>query len=163
VTLDGEPFATQLDGRPIEVDPGTHVLRGFFPGARTVELTVVVRATEKDRVIRLDLPRPAPVIPPPAPRAPEAPPSQAWPPVATYVFGGVGALALGSFAYFGLSGKFQESHLSSTCRPNCSDDDINGVRRSYLAADISLGVAVVAIGVATWFALTTRQSPRPAR
>jgi hypothetical protein len=156
VTIDGQPLATQLDGRPLDVDPGRHVVRGEFSGGRSVEITVVVRATEKDRVIRLDLPAaPPPSVPPPQAEAPRA-----GPPVVTYVLAGVGALALGSFAYFGLSGKFEESHLASTCRPNCAEDDIRGVRRSYLAADVSLGVALVAIGVATWFAL---QSPRPAR
>jgi hypothetical protein len=164
VTLDGQPFATKLDGRPIDVDPGSHVVRGQFPDGRAVELTVVVRATEKDRVIRLDLPRRAErPPPPPPPPPPPQPPAAEGPPVFTFVIGGIGVVGLASFAYFGLTGRFQESRLASRCAPNCSEDDLNGVRRSYLAADISLGVAIVAIGAATWFALTARQGPRPAR
>jgi hypothetical protein len=154
VTLDGGLLTTQLDGRPIVADPGPHTLGAEFPGGRRIELKVVLRATEKDRLIALDLPpapppAPKPIAPAPAPKA-----SRHGLPLATWVLGGVGVVALGSFGAFALSGRSRESHLDSTCRPNCSQDDLAGVHRSYLAADISLGVAIVAVGVATWFALT---------
>jgi hypothetical protein len=150
VTLDGELLTTQLDGRPLEVDPGNHVFRGVFSDGRIAESRVIVRATEKDRVVQIDL---APSPPRAAPPATVVPAPRGGPPLATFLFGGLGAIALGSFAYFGLGGKADESRLASACRPNCAADDLNDVHRSYLAADISLGVAIVAIGAATWIAL----------
>jgi hypothetical protein len=155
VTLDGRPLASALDGRPIEVDPGRHVFRGEYSGGRSAEVSVVVRATEKDRVIRLDLP-PAPPPPPPAAGGQTSQEAKGgWPPL-VYVLGGVGVAALGSFGFFAIHGRSDESHLSSTCRPNCAEADLASVRRSYVVADISLGVAVVALGAATWVLLSGR-------
>jgi hypothetical protein len=56
VTLDDAPFATVLDGKPIAVDSGPHVLRFQREGAAAVELKLLVRAGEKARVVSVDLP-----------------------------------------------------------------------------------------------------------
>ncbi|MDB4933813.1 MAG: hypothetical protein JWP87_785 [Labilithrix sp.] len=161
VTLDGALLTKQLDGRPLEVDPGSHVFRGEFANGRIVESRVVVRATEKDRFVRLDLavraPEPA-EAPPPAVR-PASSASSSGPPLGVILLGSLGAVALGSFAYFGLRGRADESDLAATCGHKCGADDVSGVRRSYLVADISLGVAIIALGAATYLALTSRRSP----
>jgi hypothetical protein len=39
------------------------------------------------------------------------------------------------------------------CAPRCSHDDRDEVLRDYRIADVSLGVAVVALGVGLWLAL----------
>jgi len=51
VTFDGEPFATRLDGKPIPVDGGEHVLRFERDGSAPVEQKVIVRAGEKSRIV----------------------------------------------------------------------------------------------------------------
>jgi len=157
VTIDGEVLTTKLDGRPLDVDPGEHVFRGQFPGGRVAEARVILRAAEKDRVVALDLPRPLVGPPTATPSEPvPVPTSRSSVPTMTFVLGGLGVVALGSFAFFGLRGRSDESNLSSTCRPNCAESDLDALRREYLAADISLGLAVVALGAATWIALTHR-------
>jgi hypothetical protein len=55
VTLDGEPFTTKLDGRPIEVDSGEHLLRFERPGSTPVEQKIIFRAGEKARVVNVVL------------------------------------------------------------------------------------------------------------
>jgi hypothetical protein len=55
VSLDGVPFATELEGKPLEADSGEHVLRFERPGSVPAEQKVVLRATEKARVVSVTL------------------------------------------------------------------------------------------------------------
>jgi hypothetical protein len=75
-------------------------------------------------------------------------------PTATWVFGGIGILALGSFGTFAVLGAQEKARLRTTCSPACSDSEVSTLRRDYLVADISLGVGIVALGLATIFLLT---------
>jgi hypothetical protein len=60
VTFDGAPIASQLDGRPLEVDVGEHVLRFDREGSATVEQKLLLRAGEKARVVTVTLKRAEP-------------------------------------------------------------------------------------------------------
>ncbi len=51
VTFDGAPFATALDGKPVDVDPGAHKFRFSRAGSEPVEQSVVVKAGEKLRAV----------------------------------------------------------------------------------------------------------------
>jgi hypothetical protein len=81
-------------------------------------------------------------------------------PVLAYVLGGVAAFALGSFSYFAIAGKTLEKNRARTCSPSCTDDQVAPVRRDYAIADVSLGVGVIAAGLATWLFLRARSAPR---
>jgi hypothetical protein len=70
------------------------------------------------------------------------------PGVGTYVAAGIGALALSSAVYFGLKAKGDTSDLLRTCAPNCAPSDVDPVRSELLAANVSLGIGLVALGVA---------------
>jgi hypothetical protein len=165
VTVDGQPFAEKLDGKPLMVDPGKHTFRYEAAGAPPSEEDVVVHAGEKNRALNVRLggpPQTPPGTPAPAPPAPETSPTPsgaAGPPVAAYVLGGLGVVALGSFAFFGITGKSDVSDLRSSCSPNCQQRDVDHARTKLIIADISLGVGVVALGVATWMILANRSSP----
>jgi len=65
VSLDGQPFATRLDGKPLEADTGEHVFRFGRAGSVPAELKVVLKAGEKARVVTVTL-HAAPEEPPPA-------------------------------------------------------------------------------------------------
>ena len=65
----------------------------------------------------------------------------------------VGVLALGSFGYFGISGLSQRSDIES-CSPNCARSQVDDGQRSLLIADVSLGVAALALGGALVLYLT---------
>jgi hypothetical protein len=165
--VDGEAVRDHLDGMPVAMDPGEHVLRFEAVGAGAVERHVVLRMGEKGRRVAVVLhaaaavggapspaPSPAPPAAAPAPSpaiAIAAPPAEAThvSPYA-YVLGGLSLAALGSFTYFAISGKSLEQSLAGSCSPGCTDPQVAPVRRDYLAADISLGVAAVSLGAALW-------------
>jgi hypothetical protein len=55
VTLDDTPFATLLDGKPVPIDTGPHVLRFQRGSGPPVEQKLVVRAGERARVVSVTL------------------------------------------------------------------------------------------------------------
>jgi hypothetical protein len=73
VTFDGAPFASHLDGRPIEVDSGEHVLRFEREGSEPVEQKLVIRAGERARVVTVTLRSPSAEVPPTPPTGDEQP------------------------------------------------------------------------------------------
>ena len=153
VSLDGAPLKNPLDGKAIPVDPGPHTLRFEARGRPPVEERVLVREGEKRRTVTVQLPT-GPASPGSGagsaePSAPPASPSRV--PVASIVLGGVGVAALGSFAAFGILGKNQLATLHETCgvTHTCAEADVDAARTKLIVADVSLGVSVVALGVAT--------------
>jgi hypothetical protein len=157
VLVDGESAVARLTGMPFSVDPGEHVLRFVAPDGRTKEARVVLNAGEKNRRVTVDLSggAPAPSEPPEPKRVTSKTPAPT--PTAVYVLGGVGIVAMGSFAFFGLKAFTQGNDLKASCAPACSDADSSAVHRNALIADVSLGVGIVALGAATWILLTHRE------
>ena len=150
VLLDGTPLVDKLDGSPLAIDPGEHVLRFERPSGSREE-RIVLHDAEKSRRVKVTFAAPKKEVPEPAAASIRT---------STWVFGAIGVAALGSFAYFGLSGRAKESSLATSCAPRCGDDAIAPVRRNYLIADISLGVSVASLAIATVLVLTNK-SPEP--
>jgi hypothetical protein len=150
VIVDGEVMAEALDGRAMPVDPGTHAFR-FESGGRVLEQKVLLGAGEQNRHLVADFTTPRAPIGPARPCPKPEPERSTSMPVATYVLGGLAVVGLAGFAGFGLSGKGQES-----CVPACTRSEVSAFRRSYLIADLSLGVALVSAGAALWLALSKR-------
>lgn len=149
VFVDGTLAAESLDGRPIPMNPGAHDL-WFEHGDDRIDRKVVVQQGVRERRITVSFapdPVSTPVPPPPAPDAPEEP----GPPVLAFVLGGLGVAALGAFAGFGLVGSSEASDLNDTCGPTrtCADGDIDAARTKLIVADVSLGVGIVSLGIAT--------------
>ena len=162
IYVDGVQLPDARPGQALAVDPGSHSLRVVAGNGDKMDVAIVAREGEKNRTVRVELPRKPPprampaeglheVHPPPVP-PPE--PTRAKPPAMAWVLGSVGVAALGSFAYFAISAERQTS-----CAPNCSDGEADEIYRKYLVADISLGVGVVALGVATYLFLKTPSKP----
>ncbi len=141
IYVDGSHI-TRPRGKPLPVDPGEHLVRTVV-GDQSVEQRVVVVQGERERAVTLVLPE--------VPRPPTPPPARTRLPV--YLLGGVAALSLGSFAYFGLTGRNDADHLQSTCAPTCSDGQVSAVRRKLIAADVSLGIAAASLAVGTYLLL----------
>ncbi len=153
LTLDGRAVAH--DGTAIELDPGQHVVVATSQGRRA-ELDVVATERELNRRVELVLPVPAVAAPVAAPPPPAPPPERSH--VPSYVLGGVGVLAVGSFAGFAFSGRAGMSKLDE-CKPYCARDEVKAVQTKYLIADVSLGVSLVALGAAAYLRL--RPQPKP--
>jgi hypothetical protein len=105
------------------------------------------RAEPAPAASRLQLKTTPPDDPPPSPVRSSG--GSAWP----YVVGGVGALGVGGYALLYSMAKSENNALLDQCWPTCSEGRLDRVRNLYLAADISLGVGVAALGTATYLFL----------
>lgn len=150
VLLDGVKVLDGLNGEALAVDPGTHRLHFEADGMRPVEQELSINEGETNRSIAVRLL----ALQTPAPFTKPSPPSQGSRFKATlpYALAGVGAVALGSFAYFGIKGKGEANDLADTCgaTKTCSESQVDPVRNHLLMADVSLGISLVSLGVATW-------------
>lgn len=135
VTVDGQPVAETLDGRPIPLDPGEHVVRFETPGAEAIEQKVTLQAGEKNRALMASFKQAPPPAPPPASPPPTVLPPQALPvpkaalapkaapevmrnggvPLWAWISGGAGLVALGVGAGFGVSALQAQSELDDKC------------------------------------------------
>jgi hypothetical protein len=154
VSVDGVPLANALDGRALPLDPGTRRFVVTLPGGKKLERSLAISEGQKAQLVRFDVP----AEPAPAPVPLRSSGSQAllYGAAAFSVMGGVG------FAYFGLQGRADEQKLREGCAPRCSDADLAPLERTYLAADVSLGVGVAALGLLGYLWLT-REDEAPAR
>jgi hypothetical protein len=134
------------------MDLGKHTVRFEYQG-QTKEDEVIIGAGQKNRNVTVTfVPAVVAPTPPTGPTTPEG--SKEGSIVPALVVGGIGVVALGSFAIFGLGGKSDVSDLESTCKPHCTESQVNSARTKLIIADISLGVGIVALGVATYLILT---------
>jgi hypothetical protein len=157
VMIDGKVLKDPIDDSEVAVDPGDHVLRYELPGADPIEQGVTFREGEKARKLSMlfDTAQTAPPPPPPQPSGP----SFGTPPVIVFVLGGVGVAGIAAFTTLGILGKNERDDLRDTCAPSCSEDDVSSVRTKLILADVSLGVGVVSLGVATYFFITAPRVP----
>lgn len=159
--VDGVPWLDRLDARGHELDPGQHTIRVRAPDGRVREQTLTLHEGEKDRRVSVSFAPAAPAPEPPTPM-PAATARSRPVPVMSFVAGGVGIVALGGFAYFGLSGHSKENELRASCSPHCAPDQVNQARTDYLVANVSLAVAAAALGTSVLF-FTTRPSEPASR
>ncbi len=147
VYLDDKKLVDHLDGKSIEVEPGTHKFR-FEPNAdktTSKEVTAVIREGEKFRKISASFE--------------DKNASKAFlrpTPPAVYVFGGIGLVGLAAGTFFALRGHSEKSDLDS-CKPTCNPGDVNTMSRNYAIADIAFGVGVVSGAAAIYLYLTRPQ------
>ena len=167
VLANGELVTPALDGKPIALDPGVYRLRFEHPSAAPIEVPVVLRAGDHDRVVAVtfDL-YPDPVPPaaelelPPPPPPPEPPPSHRpdWP---VYLLGSLAVVGATSAIVFGVSARRDREDAATSCAPVCDDDTVDAIRRKAVVADVSTGVALGSLGAAVVL-LAVRPAPRHA-
>lgn len=150
VKLDGAPLAEKIDGKPLIVEPGSHVFVFEAEGAATVEERVVVREGEKLKKISATM---APSVTRIVEGSEEARPI----PLAVWVFGGVSVVSLATSAIFAIDGFGKKSDLDQ-CKPRCASADVDAMSASFTLADVALGAGVVATAATVYLFLT-----RPSR
>jgi hypothetical protein len=154
VLVDGVKLADRLSGLALPIDPGIHAFRYESAGMVPLEERVVVGEGEQRRTLTVRLTPVSPAVRPDVAGA--LAPSAARPtetkPVLAYVLAGAGLVALGSFVYFGLTGRADASRLADGCgaTKTCTEAQVDPVRTKLLVADVSLGFGLVSLGVATW-------------
>jgi hypothetical protein len=140
VSIDGKQAS--VTGTALELDPGEHV---FVLSKKGSAQTLTRVVSELERGLRIEFA----CVDPPKPR-----------PVAlTLSLLGVSALGLGSFAYFGVTGLSRKNDLEA-CKGACDNRLVDNVQNRFLAADISVGVSALALGLASfiWFSSANSSS-----
>lgn len=145
ITLDGDKLVDRLDGRLIPVDAGEHMLQftRSSDGA-VVQRMTTLREGEKDRTIDVVFPAPSP--------SPDAKPTASSSThrslVLPLALGGVAVLGGAAFAILASSARSDVDDLRATCAPDCPTSDVSAARTKLIAANVSLGVGVVALTAA---------------
>jgi hypothetical protein len=174
VFADGKLLTKQTDGRALVLDPGTYAFRFEADGYASAEATVAMRQSEKNRIVRVQMMRPAPspkavaaaaphatdAAQPSAPASASAASSQSSDvPLATWILGGTTLLGVGTFAYFGLSGNSKKKQVEQ-CKVEVDCEDLkNSGKRDYIIADIGLVVAIASAPAAILVYLLRPSAP----
>src|SRR5260370_13678131 len=165
VSLDGNPIADKIDGFPIEIDPGPHVLTGEHAGSKKLRQDIVVRTGDRNRTISLTFQDLEPIAP-----IPLVPPIVLGPPrtsPAAWVFAGTGVAAAGVGTFFLFSALHDKKVLEDMkCAPHCEQSKVDAGRRTDDIATVAYGAAILSGAVATYFFLTptrARLTSFPAR
>ena len=169
VTRNGVTINEAGWGTPVPVDPGLYTIVATAPGRKPSENRVNVGASEQRTVVvsRLDPDGSAPAASAPPPKSEPPPPPETSDGRRTLglVAGGVGIVALGVGAYFGLR-TFSKKHTSDAHCPTATTCDAEGVdasdaaHRAATVANIGFGVGLVALGASAYLLLTGKDAPR---
>jgi hypothetical protein len=151
VTIDGAPFLEKLDGSAAPLDPGKHVIVVSSDGLADVRQEVLIGQGEKNRILMARFT--ATTEAKAGPSASGTSEARATVAPATWIVGGVAVAALASFTGFGIAALDEKSDLDSGCAKthSCTSSDKNTLFARALGADLSLGAAVVAGGLAAFF------------
>jgi len=189
VAVDGELLASRIDGRALAVDPGPHEFVFSTGGEAVHSEKLLILQGQRNRVLSVRLAAAAAAgapagakpevvalaaAPTPEERSkdaasaetkPDAPPSAATeaaqgPSLFPLILGGAGVAAIGGAFLFAHWGN-KDNEALDQCAPNCSQDSVDHVHNMYVAADVSLGVGLVALGTATWLFVSELGSERP--
>lgn len=163
IVLDGVELGEAKVGREVSVDPGTHrivarLAKGQFEQTVTVAEGEVqdVELVPPEALSPLDSDTP-PVEPPPVEQPPpvEVKPSGSALP---WIIGGVGVASLAASGFFFLQKNSAESDLEDVCRndvcPRSKQEIQDDGERAALLTNVTLGIGVVGIGVATVMLIT---------
>jgi hypothetical protein len=148
VSVDGAVVATQLDGRPIDMDPGNHQFRFEIAGAPVVEEPLQIREGEKGRHERIVIARPLPtssVAPIPTERGADGGTQR----LLAWVAGGVGVVGVGVGAAFGLLASSKWSQAKNDCGTGCASASPAQSERSTAEGEATVSTVAFAVGGAT--------------
>jgi hypothetical protein len=158
VSVDGLRVAERLDARQIPLDPGVHAVRFESRGGEVREEQVVVRAGERNRVVRVTLGSTAVAT---ATQASVPPADHGGPPATSRhvpwlvpVLAGVGVASLTAAAllYFPVVSRVDQ--MRGTCAPACSQSEVDSLMVRRDASWVVAGVGAAAlVGAAVVFLL----------
>jgi hypothetical protein len=181
VTVDGALVVSLLDGMPLSIDPGEHLLRYEAAGFTAVEDHIVIRAGQKNRILSVQFGGKSQLEPAAAAGAPdvvqpetpaESPRPQlpapsvtrvtrATPSPAAWAFGGLALAAFGSEAYFALTAIAERNAdlAPGACAPHCGQSEKSSIWSKAVLSDVSLGVGIASAGLAAYFFFLSPRGP----
>jgi hypothetical protein len=157
VLVDGAVLQDRLDGKPHEVDPGIHLFRFERDGSLLAEEKIVIQEGEKSRVINVKVAAGEPPSSAPATRAETSAPA----PIGGFVLLGVGAVGASAFGILAALGQHELHEMRKDpggCAPRCDPGRVDAARNEIIAANVSLGVGLVAAGLGTYLLLKPRRA-----
>jgi hypothetical protein len=163
VLIDDVSLMTALDGRPVPIDPGPHRLT-FRRGNVTVEQSLVARATEKNRLVDVQLTKeivpvvvtlPVAIVPPivKVHRGFQVP----W---TAGLSLGVSVVAFAATIPLVIVAGNDASSLRQTCAPMCSSSSVDDVRTNLIVANVTFGVGVAGLAFTALFVVLANTHPR---
>jgi hypothetical protein len=157
ITIDGVRLGSSAWGMAIPLDPGTHDVAVSVSGTTPWSGRVTLAGEGVTSVITVVSQEPE------APRSAKSGDASGMTsrdPMSRqlmYIFGGTGVVALGVGTFFGLKAKSSWDDRNLHCPNGACDDQAvvasRSARRFALAADVSVGVGLVGVGVAMYLAL----------
>lgn len=141
--LDGERVPGGLDGRAIPVDPGPHVVRFERQGTGPVEVKLVAREGEKNRLVTGTF-----VLAKPRGETAQVKAEGERFPYVPLAFAGAGVLALGASLFMELDMRSRAEELHATCAPGCPQSDRDALSDRLVLRNVSIGVGLGALAVA---------------
>jgi hypothetical protein len=163
VQVNGKPLSDLSEGRAQLLDPGSYDYSVEAPGFLRLDGTLVMRQSEKNRIVRVQLERlgaPQPTAAAVALLSAAGPSDSSFHvPTASIVLGATALVGMAGFAYFGLRGHARRDD-AERCTSDCAAL-IDSGKRDYIVADISLAAAVAAAGTALAIALLDQHAASP--
>jgi hypothetical protein len=166
-SVDGHARAWASDSPNLIVNPGRHELRVEADGFPSQTLSLLLG--EGERIVRVTVrfdrkssPESNAELKPEAEakhiaKPPQAPRST---PTAAIIVTSSSLIGAGGFVYFGVMARHQESELEGRCAPSCTKDEVSDVKRTYLLANLSLGLGVASLLTgAALFLVHAREAP----
>lgn len=153
VSVDGQVIASRLDGKPIELDPGARKVTFTMAGQAPVELQIVFKAGEKNRLVGVEFTAGAASTSPTPRPAPTDDAEGASPPALFWILGGV---SVAGFVTAGVTGGLALSERGDLdgCieTRTCDEGDVSSVETKALVADVFIGIgSAFAVGaVLAW-------------
>jgi hypothetical protein len=140
--IDGRKLELPNPPRPLEVLPGTHVVRVSLEGYPPVERVVVLGKGEKNHLVRVTFARERPIPAPPPALAPR--PTRPIP-IATYALAGGAVAALTTSGIFLATALSAKNDALDRCAPECEPEEADTIDSRLLAADL-FGAAGLVLG-----------------
>ncbi len=164
ILADDEVVATKVDGLPIELDPGQHVVKATLADGRTAETRLLLGQSEKDRQLKIVFAAVPVKTVTKAPslavkEVPPPPPSRHTIPTEGWVLAGVGLVAMGVGTGFWLDGRSKERAAQDSCVHNCPNDVTRPIKTSNTIGDVTFTAGVVAVLAAGYFVFRAWQEP----
>jgi hypothetical protein len=153
VWMDGAPLSENVTSSAVFVNPGTYTLRYTATGYLPVEESTILREGEPVRVLAVTLRRVSPRTEAAAARDTASPTATRPLPAFPLALGAASVVALTVFGYYAIKGASEYRRLERDCSPRCATSELDGVRSTFLVADVAVIAGLVTgAGAATlWF------------
>jgi hypothetical protein len=168
VSIDGERRADRLDGHPLEIDPGDHLLRVELPGGQALERRITIRDGEQRRALALTQAKSEITAPPPS----SVPRTSSANTIAGSIAAGAGVVTLGVAAAFTVLQNAAASNAHAACPDGCAVgssgatialSDVATAKDERIGEGVLFGVAAGAMGLAAYFFFARPLTDSPPR